>query len=85
MKYLLSQEEYDTLRIRKEDAIAENDEELQKFCTMVADTLPIKFWGRTEAKPWQCLISRERDNEEWYCDECPSQKVCPYPHKAWSK
>ena len=82
MKYILSQEEYDTLRSRKEDAKAEDVERLQKFCTMVADTLPVLFWSNTEPKIWGCILSKKN---EWYCDQCPSQDVCPNEYKEWSK
>lgn len=42
MQYLLTQEEYDALRARQQHEIS--TKKLQKLCTKIADTMPVK-WG----------------------------------------
>ena len=43
------------------------------------------------AKPWGCLLTKAKPDEEgycedeWYCDKCPVQKECPYEYKSYSK
>jgi hypothetical protein len=80
MQYLLSKEEYENLT---DKAFSNSDmpskAKLQSFCTMVANKLTVLFWGNEE--PWGCYLTEE---EEWYCDKCPCQEVCPAP-KSWSK
>jgi len=46
--------------------------------------MPVKWgWSKDEeAKPWGCIHSQQ---EEWYCDSCPVQEICPEPDKEWSK
>jgi hypothetical protein len=86
VKYILSQKEYDDLLERAVKVEAENTRELQEFCTMVADTLPIKWtWGegKDTPTPWGCILTEV--DVEWYCDQCPAQKVCPHQYKEWSK
>lgn len=83
MEYILSQEEYDELIKTKENGHSFIRNTLQDLCTKVADYMPIKWgWGGPDPKPWKCIISVE---EEWYCDQCPVQEVCPYEDKTWSK
>lgn len=82
MQYLLSEEEYDALlKLRKEQKQLPSIENLQKFCTFVADHMPVQS-GWYKGKPWGCIITRK---EEWYCDDCPAEKICPYNGKEWSK
>lgn len=83
MQYLLTAEEYQTLLNRKEIYTRQQAEELQKFCTLVADTMPIVTWmNDRKPTPWTCILTTK---SEWYCDECPARKVCPHPSKEWSK
>lgn len=84
MQYLLTQEEYDALRARQQHEIELSTKKLQKLCTKIADTMPVKWgWSKDEeAKPWGCIHSQQ---EEWYCDSCPVQEICPEPDKEWSK
>lgn len=87
MQYLLTPEEYNKLKQASDElarlkAKGPNTKELQKVCTKIANEMPIKFWGRKEAAPWRCVITLR---DEWYCDECPVQTICPYEHKSWSK
>ena len=58
---------------------------LQRLCTEVCNHKPILFWDNKEAKPWSCMLTAQDDGDEWYCDECPTQDMCPHPNKAWSK
>ena len=80
MNYLLTKEEYDELTARQRQRTEKEVTELQEFCTMVAEQLPVQWWGTT-VKPWGCILNSTIK----YCDRCPSQKVCPYPGKEWSK
>lgn len=83
MQYLLTEAEYNDLKLRADRQQKIAVEGLQAFCTKVANEMPIKFWGNKEAQPWRCILND--DQGMGYCDECPAQKVCPHPHKRWSK
>lgn len=84
MQYLLTQEEYDALRARQQHEIKLSQAKLQKLCTKIADTMPVKWgWSKDEeAKPWGCILT---EKHEHYCDKCPVQEICPEPDKEWSK
>lgn len=81
MQYLLTQEEYEALVTAKREREEKDRKKLQDFCTMVANELPVKGYGG-EIRPWKCLLTEE---DEHYCDLCPSQKVCPHESKEWSQ
>lgn len=82
MKYLLDQEEFDALDKRaKAGDKAPNKKKLQEFCTMVANSLPVKG-GWMDGKIWGCILTSD---DEWYCDDCPAQEICPNSYKEWSK
>lgn len=82
MQYVLSQQEMDQQH-EKVSALERlpSVEELQKFCTFVSDNLKLTE-GWKAGQVWGCILSSER---EWYCDDCPAEKVCPYQNKQWSK
>ena len=84
MQYLLTQEEYDALRARQQHEIALSTKKLQKLCTEIANTMPVKrSWDpKAEPSPWGCILT---EKHEHYCDLCPVQEICPEPHKEWSK
>jgi len=84
MQYILTQEEYDALRARQQHEIEISRDKLQKLCTKIADTMPIKrSWDpKGEHSPWGCIHT---EKYEHYCDLCPVQEICPEPHKEWSK
>lgn len=84
MQYILSQEEYDELRAKQKHEIQLSKSKLQKLCTKIANEMPIKYWSNTEAQPWGCKLNKDDDYNEWYCDECPVQDICPAP-KSYSK
>lgn len=73
--------ELDELKAKVDDA--PNPKALQKFCTMVADTLPAGVDWIGKGKPWGCILTRGA--ADWYCDDCPAKAVCPYPCKQWSQ
>lgn len=82
MNYLLTQEEYDSLRNEGKQRLGAKTQEFQDFCTKVAKELPIQWWSRTDPpKPWGCII----DKSQVYCDLCPARKFCPYFGKEFSK
>lgn len=85
MQYLLTEEEFKKLQTQaKKGNEAPNEAELQKFCTRVANELPIQFPWEDEGKllPWGCILTV---SSEHYCDECPAQDFCPTKEKIWSK
>jgi len=84
MQYILTQEEYDALRKKQQHELTLSKGKLQKLCTKIADTMPVKWgWSKDEeAKPWGCILTNEH---EWYCDSCPVQEICPYHSKSWSQ
>jgi hypothetical protein len=74
------------------DAGREKDiEREQRRCTDIANTLPVVWgWGGDDPKPWRCIITEDEEAGpdhygDWYCDQCPAQKECPYPDKRWSQ
>lgn len=79
MQYLLSEEEYAALTQAAEVGKRITMQQLGELCRDVANHKPtFTGWDRQhEARPWKCI----RDSRgEWYCDECPVQKMCTYPH-----
>ena len=84
MQYVLTEIEYTDLKNQKDALVDVMKIDLQVVCTYAADNIPIKYWDRTEASPWGCILSAD-DSTEWYCDECPTQNQCPYEDKQWSK
>lgn len=91
MQYILSEEEYvklvDAPKIEKQ----KSRDTINELCKRVADHEPVKWtWGedREIPKPWKC-IHQDKEDEfnnyyEWYCDQCPVQKLCTMP-KEYSK
>lgn len=90
MQYILSEEEYAALKAAAHARLELNQKGLQALCTKIADEMPVKYWNNPEAKPWGCKITVEEQSEkegyfdEWYCDECPVQTICP-ARKSYSK
>lgn len=83
MQYLLTQEEYDILLNKAINKEKELKDTIQDLCTKVCDNMPIKLdWGEPEMRPWKCILTL---SEDWYCDQCPVQDVCPNDFKNWSK
>jgi len=85
MQYILSEEEYNSLLERAERGRKmPPDKDLQRLCTTIADTMPVKWgWSKPdEPRPWGCYMSQP--NRDWYCDKCPVAGICPAP-KHWSK
>lgn len=82
VQFILTEDEMNTLRLAslKGDK-APDTEELQKLCTLAANHVPVHPSWTKEPLIWGCILS---DTSE-QCDECPALKVCPHPHKEWSK
>lgn len=92
MMYVLTQEEFDELKTVQKKAKHKNTKELQKLCTKIADEMPVVWgWGGPDPKPWGCVITKQEIAEkqgyqdEWYCDNCPVQTICPSISKPYSK
>lgn len=82
MMYLLSADEYGNLISEGKQRTADFNIKLQQFCSMVADTIPVKS-GWMKGKIWGCILTSEKFTN--YCDDCPAVELCPYPDKQWSK
>ena len=78
VQYVFTKDEYELMK-RKHDS------KVQNLCVMVAENVPVKFWGNKEAKIWGCCVHGTTGKSFGYCDECPSQKDCPEKCKRWSK
>jgi hypothetical protein len=85
MQYILSSEEMDDIKAKLEmlDHIRDINE-LQRICTLLADTYVLTE-GWHKGQVWGCMLTAEKNGDEWYCDDCPAKKVCPYPYKSWSQ
>lgn len=83
MQYLLTAEEYKTLTgdAKAWRSLPYTPDELQNFCTIVADTMPAARSYDDKTAPWGCVISGKSE----YCDECPAKEICPYKYKQWSQ
>ena len=86
MQYILSQEEYTELLTKINQAQSINShirltkKQLGQLCMKIADTMPVKWegWNKDHpVEPWGCWHSLKKENQEWYCDNCPVQKICP--------
>ena len=82
MQYVLTEDEM-AAQQRNNDTLARlpSVDDLQKFCTMVSDSL-ILTEGWAKGRVWGCILTVGKRN---YCDDCPAKDVCPYPYKNWSK
>jgi hypothetical protein len=88
MQYILTEEEYNKLRWDREYTIGLKKEILQDLCTEIADTMPVKRpydAPEEEPRPWGCLLTMQKKGQEYYCDLCPVQKICPHDDKEWSQ
>jgi hypothetical protein len=87
MQYILTEEEYQALRSKQQHDLALSRNKLQILCTKIANEMPVKWgWSKDEeAKPWGCILTRANEGNEWYCDSCPVQEICPNPNKDYSK
>lgn len=84
MQYILTETEYLKLKSEKAVRVGKERDELQAFCTLAANHIPVKpHWSNDPPSPWGCILSSTP--HRGYCDCCPSQKLCPYEGKEWSK
>jgi len=95
MQFILTEEEYTKLTQTREQIVRdlqrEMDDQLQKKCTKICDTVPV-YYGYTgdpdmskKLVPWTCILTRKAEGYEYYCDECPVKSICPNKHKEFSK
>lgn len=89
MQYILTEKEYQDLKSEQKAKICDSQRQLQELCTKICNTMPVRWegWDKDrEPSPWGCILTAyDGNNEDWYCDNCPVQEICPYSHKAWSK
>jgi len=84
VKYILSEKEYQELQQSVSLKLSLEKKELQKLCTTIANTMPVTWtWGagKETPTPWGCMLTAD----DWYCDECPVQKICPNERKEYSQ
>ena len=87
MQYILTEKEYEALIKNNQDPnkVIVNKNELQRVCTLVAKTIPVKVSWLKEPTIWGCILSDDSDNDAPYCDYCPVVKLCPHTGKEFSK
>jgi hypothetical protein len=86
MMYILTEKEYNDLVNKRAKVELGDTKKLQKLCTKIANEMPVKWgWGGADPKPWGCFITAVEKGEEWFCDTCPVQSICPYDDKRWSQ
>ena len=85
MQYVLTQEELDELKNKRDKDNFDHMKGVQTICTNLANHMPIKFWDNDEAKIWGCIKGdADGGNGHGYCDECPARGLCP-AQKHYSK
>lgn len=84
MQYILTESEYNELRMQSLKENVKTKQSLQQVCTLAAINTPIKEWGHNGNTTWGCLLAEADDHNE-VCDECPVQHQCPNEYKEWSK
>lgn len=85
MQYLLEHDEYMKLVTKQKLDLHKQKYELQQLCTKIANEMPVIWgWNGPDPKPWACILTID-DGDEWYCDKCPVQEICPNEYKEWSK
>ena len=88
MQYILTEEEYQSLKTIQKEKTLQNRTHLQRLCTDICNRMPVYWgWGEPEdPKPWGCMLTAQDSKEpyEWYCDSCPVQSICP-ADKGYSK
>ncbi len=83
MQYILTEREYKALKNKQKLDLGLQEDKLQALCTKIANEMPVNWgWGDPDPKPWMCILTEE---DEWYCDSCPVQEICPHEWKHWSK
>jgi hypothetical protein len=87
MQYILTQDEYNTLLTKQKLEIKLQKEKLQQLCTKIANTMPVeRSWDDNDRSPWGCILTINKESyDEWFCDDCPVQSICPYEFKNWSQ
>lgn len=83
MQYLLTEEEYNSLKKELEYSKKESNNIINKLCMVVADHYPLETYPGTKEnpKPWGCVMTKKGT---WYCDGCPVRELCQMP-KMFSK
>ena len=86
MQYILNEDEYKQLvaAANKKPLVRLSTEGLQTLCTKICNEMPVVWEGWLKERPpspWGCKLTNEN---EWYCDNCPVQTICP-TGKSWSK
>lgn len=83
MQIILTEDEYNDLLRKTHDITQTYLTVVQELCTEVANHKPINYCGNKEKMPWVCMLND--DDNEWVCDECPVQHICPHEPKEWSQ
>lgn len=85
MQYILTQQEYEALRLERRRRTEKETATLQALCTLAAQHIPVSVeWRSGPPKPWGCILGPSEQDPS-YCDECPARDVCPNDGKEWSQ
>lgn len=94
MQYILNEDEFKQLKSaadrgkRFEGCTTVNltTKQLQALCTKICNEMPVQWgWNGVDPKPWGCKLDADKKGQEWYCDTCPVQDLCPSTQKEYSK
>jgi hypothetical protein len=72
MQYILTEEEYNTLKNAVNDKRVDFDTQLLEFCMSYAENLP-------KQSPHGCIIMKTAR----YCSNCPVKSICPCKYKEY--
>lgn len=82
MQYLLTEEEFQSLKDKAAGRDRKHMETLMKVCQLAADNVPIENGSNGPKTPWGCILTVKH---YWHCDHCPVQKQCPHNNKSFSQ
>lgn len=87
MQYILSEEEMAEIHrlnatLAMYDRIFPDQQTLQETCKKIANEWATHTAYDGSLRPWGCILTVEGEH---YCDQCPVRKICPFPHKDFSK
>lgn len=86
MQFILTAEEYETLKAQRQQALTSQRDRLQAICTAAAEHIPVDHdWVPDVKSPWGCILVKGGQNGGGYCDNCPAEFICPHLGKEFSK
>lgn len=78
-RMVVSSDVYNTLKAQPQKLRKDTSDDINKVCTQIATTLPIKFWGNEEPRIWGCPHATCPDcgsTGGWFLDnECDCENM----------